>query len=367
MGDNSSNIKVDYRIPVTILSGFLGSGKTTLLNKLIKDHPEKKFAIIENEFGEIPIDNELVIGADDGIFEMSNGCVCCSLNDELINILIKLIKRPQKINHLIVETTGVADPAPVIMNFISDSNIKSLFRLDAVITLADAQFIEQQIENESVVRMQLTMADLILINKTDRVDSYLKETAFNIISRMNTEAQIKECTYGTVSDLDLLNIQAYDQDRKLVKSDKVTESKFDKIRSLKPLEDIGVSSSSSVLHHSRPAHQNISSHSFVFEEPLDILRFDIWLRLILNHNNMTLYRVKGILNFKALNEKLVLQAVYKQYVTESGGLWDEQERTSKLVFIGKNLDKDLLLNGLKVCCSEKPFVPAEFYKEINLE
>lgn len=367
MGELSNEIKVDYRIPVTILSGFLGAGKTTLLNKLIKDHPEKKFAIIENEFGEVPIDNELVIGADDGIFEMSNGCVCCSLNDELINILIKLIKRPQKINHLIVETTGVADPAPVIMNFLSDSNIKSLFRLDAVITLADAQFIEQQIENESVTKMQLAMADLILLNKTDCVDAYFKDTAFNIISRMNTEAQIKDCTYGNVSEVDLLNIRAYDQDRKLSKPDMLAGSKFDKMRNLKPAEEAGGSSLSSVFYHSRPAHQNISSHSFVFEEPLDILRFDIWLRLILNHKNMTLYRVKGILNFKALNEKLILQAVYKQYVSESGGLWNEQDRTTKLVFIGKNLDKELLLNGLKVCCSDKPFVPEEFYKEINLE
>jgi G3E family GTPase len=366
MIESNSEMRADYRIPVTILSGFLGSGKTTLLNKLIKDHPGKKFAIIENEFGEVPIDNQLVIGADDGIFEMSNGCVCCSLNDELINILIKLINRPQKINHLIVETTGVADPGPVVMNFISDSNIKSLFRLDSVITLADAEYVEQQIENESVVRMQLTMADLILLNKTDRVDPYIKDTAFNLVSRMNSEAEIKECTYGTVTDIDLLNIRAYDQERVVNKQNKYEEERFSNASSFKPVKE-SMPTGGSVLYHSRPAHQGISSHSFVFNEPLDILRFDIWLRMILNQKKFILYRIKGILNFNSLNEKLILQSVYKQYVTESGGPWNGEDRVSKVVFIGKNLDREILLNGLKVCCSEKPFVPAEFYAEINLE
>lgn len=360
----------DSRIPVTILTGFLGSGKTTLLNRLIKDNPNKKFAIIENEFGEVGIDSELVVGVEEGIFEMSNGCVCCTLNDELITVLFKLIDRKEKIDHLIVETTGIADPAPVAMSFISDFKIKSIFRLDGIIALADAQYIEQQLENNEEACRQLAMADLVLVNKTDRVEPYLKETAINIIRKMNSQAQVKECEFGKVAGLDPLNIRAFSREDVLpLKSDKDKEfhALSDYLNTVKPT---GVKSSPSLqipsfAHKNISRHRDIASHSFIFHESLDLLRFDIWLRSILNHTKFDMYRVKGILNFRGLNEKIILQGVNNQYLTESGGLWGEMERLSKVVFIGKNLDKEILLHGLKVCCSDKPFDPEEFYNEIK--
>ena len=345
----------DSRIPVTILTGFLGSGKTTLLNELIKQNPEKKFAIIENEFGEVNIDSELVVGVEDGIFELSNGCVCCTLNTELVATINSIIEKFPNINHLLVETTGIADPGPVANSFIADVSVQAKFRLDAIVALADAQFIEQQLVQHEEARKQIAMADTIILNKVDKCDSYLLETVANVIKRINPAAPIVHSSYGKVTDIDILNLHAFS-------ASAVMKLNF-------ALPRIAVTSGRFLAAKGKPTnhhtHSDITSHSIIIEQPLDILKFDTWMNLMLNFNAQNFYRIKGILNMEDFDQKVIFQAVNNQYVSESGGKWGDEERITKMVFIGKNLDKELLEQGLNQCCYSQEFVsPEEFYKSV---
>ena len=356
------------RIPVTILTGFLGAGKTTLLNQLIRKNEGKKLAIIENEFGEVPIDNELVIKTEDGIFELSNGCICCSLSDDLTEILFKLINRKEKIDHLVIETTGVADPGPVANAFLSDYKISSLFGVDSIIAIADAQHIERQLEIHHEACKQIAIADVVLINKTDRVESYTLDTVSNIIRKMNPAATILYGVKGEVESVNLLELNSFsakdifktkfgaDQDRR----DGTTYS-------LNPINANVIASNSFAFNNRFTAHKHtdISSYSFVFSEPLDPFRFDIWIRMTLNRKNSELYRVKGILQFKNLDQKIVFQAVNNQFSSEEGGKWEDKERVTKIVFIGKKLDREYFLAGLQACSSAEIFDPLSFYNSLS--
>lgn len=351
--------KSDQRIPVTILTGFLGAGKTTLLNHLIEHNSGKKIAVIENEFGEINIDSQLVVGVKDDIFELSNGCVCCELNDELIVILQKLISSHSGIHHLVVETTGIADPTSVVRSFLIDETVQKAFRIDGVVTLVDARFIEQQMENQEEACKQVAIADVILINKTDMVDAYQKDTVSNIIKRMNNQAIIKEAVYGKTEGIDLLNLNAFSKENILTSTiEKSTLSGF----SFNPMPSFFTKGAALNPSYNKPIHSDISSCSFVFEEAIDLLKFDVWMRMLLNDVAFKLYRVKGILNFKDVEEKLVFQSVNNQYVSEFADVWGEGERVSKIVFIGKNIDEDIIVKGLAICCSDKPYESSEFYK-----
>jgi G3E family GTPase len=354
----------DRRIQVTIITGFLGAGKTTLLNHIIKQNPNKKLAIIENEFGEVGIDSELVIGAQDGIFELSNGCLCCTLNNDLIEVLNKLLKQAKKIDHLIVETTGIADPGPIAMSFLSDYTVQEAFRLNGIVTIVNAEFIEQQLEDQEEACKQVAEADLILLNKIDRVESYSKDSVKNIIKRMNEDAEILECNYGSVEGLNVLELNSFSKEAILTKF----EQKYKHRKEQKYIPVAASNTNSSLLHGNlKPiSHSAIRSYSFTFSEPLDPLRFKIWIGMVLNMQACPVYRSKGILQFRDLEQKIIFQAVNNQYVTEGGGEWVSSDRKeTKIVFIGKNLPKELLEHGLKVCTSDKPFDPREFYNEVN--
>ncbi len=343
-------------IPVTILSGFLGSGKTTLLNHLIHQNPTKKFAIIENEFGEINIDSALVVGVKDGIFELSNGCICCSINTELVATLYSIIEKFPHINHLLIETTGIADPGVVANSFLGDASIKSTFRLDAIVSMADAQFIEQQLINHEEARKQIAMADIVLLNKIDKVDPYTLDTAKNVLRRINPRAEILNCNYGKAEEIDILNLHAFSPSS-------VLKLNFSNFPSTKPahgkfLLNKGLNSN----HHN---HTDIASHSIILEQPLDSVKFDTWINLMLNFNAQNFYRIKGILNMEHSDCKIIFQAVNNQYVLEVGDQWGADTRVTKIVFIGKNLDKESLEEGLLSCCYSLEFVSSEdFYKSI---
>jgi G3E family GTPase len=309
------------KIPVTIITGFLGAGKTTLLNRLIADHPEKKFAIIENEFGDIPIDQELVVNAKDGIFEMSNGCICCSLNVELGELLQKLMSDAYEFNHLIIETTGIAEPDGIASAFIG-GNKSSKFVLDGTVCLADAQDIVLNLDERGEATKQISFADLILLNKTDLVT---KEQLIEIktrIKKQNAEAPILEGSFGKI-EKDVLKLNAYDGNS--------LENKF-----LNP--------------HHHHHHNELVAHSFEFGEALLADKFEHWITMLLFLSGYQIYRIKGILNFEGETHKVIFQSVRSNSKIEIGSLWIEGEiRKSKIVFIGNNVKKEALDKGLKGC------------------
>jgi G3E family GTPase len=309
------------KIPVTIITGFLGAGKTTLLNSLIADHPEKKFAIIENEFGDIPIDQELVVNAKDGIFEMSNGCICCSLNVELGELLQKLMSDAYEFNHLIIETTGIAEPDGIASAFIG-GNKSSKFVLDGTVCLADAQDIVLNLDERGEATKQISFADIILLNKIDLVTKEQLLEAKTRIKKQNAEAPIFEASFGKVKK-DVLMLNAYDGNS--------LENKL-----LNP--------------HHHHHHNELVAHSFEFGEALLADKFEHWITMLLFLSGYQIYRIKGILNFEGETHKVIFQSVRSNSKIEIGSPWMEGEiRKSKIVFIGNNVKKEVLNKGLKGC------------------
>ncbi len=346
------------KIPVTIITGFLGAGKTTLLNYFISHQKEKRFAVIENEFGEVGIDGALVMDAKEGIFELSNGCLCCTLNDDLIDVLQKILNRERKIEHLLVETTGIADPGPIAMSFLSDPYIKEAFYIDGIITLTDAQFIEQQLEDQEIACNQVIIADVIIINKIDKVDSYQTDTVNNILRRMNPGSRIvlhgKDSAYG----FNLLELNAFSEQSFL--------NTFNTLKKQTYSYQKDTTSYSNLLSPTKQVkHAGIHSHTFVFKAPLDVLKFNIFIRALLTEQ-LKVFRIKGILNLNSVEEKILFQAVNSQYSTDSMGPWiSEDEKATKIVFIGKNLSNSLLQDALDLCSSSEAFEPEIFYNQLN--
>ena len=311
------------KIPATIITGFLGAGKTTLLNQLIAENPNKKFAIIENEFGDIPIDQELVVNAKDGIFEMSNGCICCSLNVELGELLQKLMGEEYNFNHLIIETTGIAEPDGIASAFIG-GNRSSKFFLDGTICLADAQDIVKNLEERGEAHKQVAFSDVILLNKTDLVTETQLLEAKRVLKRYNAEAPIYDCRYGKVKN-DVLDLKAYD----------------------------GIQLENKLLNPSHHHHHNeLVAHSFEFKEPLIANKFEHWINMLLFLSGYQIYRIKGILNIDGETRKIIFQSVRSNSKLDLGNPWMEGEiKKSKIIFIGNNIKREPLDKGLKGCLS----------------
>ena len=216
----------DQRIPVTILTGFLGSGKTTLLNRILSENHGKKIAVIENEFGEVGVDNELVIDADEEIFEMNNGCICCTVRGDLIRILTRLTKRKDKLDMILVETTGMANPAPVAQTFWVDNDLQEQFSLDAIITMVDAKHVQLHINDSDECKEQIAFADIAVLNKTDLVsENELKEIESTIRS-MNAMCKIYPAQNAEVDLNKILDVNAFDLDKKIELNPKFGEEEF---------------------------------------------------------------------------------------------------------------------------------------------
>jgi len=316
---------VPTTIPVTVLTGYLGSGKTTLLNRILTHEHGKKVAVIVNEFGEVGIDNQLVIDADEEIFEMNNGCICCTVRGDLIRIIGNLMKRRDKFDHLVIETTGLADPAPVIQTFFVDEDMKDQISLDAVVTMVDAKHIHQHWEAEEA-QEQIAFADVILLNKTDLVSAAELADLESKITGMNALAKLYRTQDAAVEMDSVLGVQAFDLTRALeIDPDFLGED----------------------------AHEHdetVGSIALVEPGEIDGQKLNSWLSNLLQTQGPDIFRMKGILNIQGEDQRFVFQGVHMLFDGRPDRQWKPEEtRKNELVFIGRNLDADRLKEDFRAC------------------
>lgn len=317
-------------IPVTVLTGYLGSGKTTLLNRILQENHGHRIAVIENEFGEIGIDHDLVIGADEEIFEMNNGCICCTVRGDLIRILGHLLKRKTRFDRILIETTGLADPGPVIQTFFLDDDLKNNLHLDAVVTLADAKHLSLHLGSQPEAAEQLAFADVILLNKTDLVPSDQLPVLQQQIRTINALAPIHPAVRAEIPLNHVLDIGGFDLNRILQ-----TEPDF-----LDPHH---------LEHHHHHHQPEITSVGLTTPGNLDPEKLNHWIGELLRTKGPDLFRLKGILSIAGRPERYVLQGVHMILDGRLDRPWGKAPRTNTLVFIGKNLDRDALQRGLHSC------------------
>ena len=324
----------DDRLPVTILTGFLGAGKTTLLNKLIKKHPDNKFAVIENEFGEIPIDNDLIVGVEsENIFEMSNGCICCTLNGELAELLFDLLNIRHKLTHMVVETTGIADPSTVVQAFMSSEQIETFYRIDSVVCLVDACNIKVIAADTDMAAKQISYADTIILNKTDLVSEMELSEAEALVKSFNPFAKVYYSSFGDIDGFDVLDTYAYAP--QIIESFSIDAGKM-KLTS-GPLKPAGFAL---LQKQQTPLAHEIESHSYTFTRNFDPHKFNFWLDHLVEYYGVNIYRIKGIVSFEKVGQKVVVQSVRDHIMISAGDFWKPgEERASRIIFIGKNLSK----------------------------
>jgi G3E family GTPase len=329
----------DDRLPVTILTGFLGAGKTTLLNNLIKSDPEYKFAVIENEFGEIPIDNDLIVGVEsDNIYEMSNGCICCTLNGELAELLFDLLNIRHKLTHLIVETTGIADPSTVVQAFMSSEQIETFYRIDSVVCVVDTRNLRAITADTNLAAKQISYADTILINKTDLVSNEDLAEVEELVKSFNPFATVYKTSFGSIEGIKLLDTYTYAPP--IIEKFSVDAGKLSLSNGLsKP-------SGFAMVQKQQNPHHDIESHSYTFSRNFDPHKFNFWLDHLVEYYGAGIYRIKGIVSFDKVPQKVVVQSVRDHIMISGGDLWENEERLSRIIFIGKNLGKLKLEDSL---------------------
>ena len=350
--------RVQEKVPVTVLTGYLGAGKTTLLNRILSEPHGKKYAVIVNEFGEIGIDNDLVVGADEEVFEMNNGCICCTVRGDLVRILDGLMRRKGKFDAIIVETTGLADPAPVAQTFFIDENVGRRTKLDAVVTVADARWLNDRLKDAPEAKNQIAFADVILINKTDLVSPEELEEVEARIRGINPYAKLHKTERANIPLDAVLGRNAFDLDRILDLEPAFLEGDdhdhdhdhdhgHDHDHHRQDHGHTHTHSHGGLKHYHDEEMQSISLQS---DKPLDPDKFFPWVQDLVQKEGPNILRCKGILNFKGDGQRFVFQGVHMILDGDHQRPWTKDEkRLSRLVFIGRNLPGKKITEGFESC------------------
>jgi G3E family GTPase len=347
------------KIPVTVLTGYLGAGKTTLLNRILSENHGKKYAVIVNEFGEIGIDNDLIIGADEEVFEMNNGCVCCTVRGDLVRIIDGLMKRKGKFDAIILETTGLADPAPVAQTFFVDEDVRDKTILDAVVTVADAKWLSDRLKDAPEAKNQIAFADVIVLNKTDLVTKAELAEVEARIRGINPYAKLHRTERAQVQLSDVLERGAFDLDRILE-----IEPAF--------LDDEGHDHDhhhhdhdhdhghDHGHHHHDHGHdhghggmkhyhdEEMQSLSLRTDKPIYPTKFMPWLQDLVARDGQKILRSKGILSFADDDDRYVFQGVHMMLEGDHQRKWrNDETRESRVVFIGRDLPEQAIREGFE--------------------
>ena len=317
-------------IPVTVLTGYLGAGKTTLLNRILSENHGRKYAVVINEFGELGVDNDLVIDTDEEVFEMNNGCICCTVRGDLIRIVGGLMKRRGRFDGIIIETTGLANPAPVAQTFFVDEGVRAKTRLDAIVTVVDAKNLPARLIDSAEAEAQIAFADVIVLNKTDLVTPEELESVEASIRKINRFARIHRTQRSAVAITDVLDQGGFDLARILadVQPGFLTETEHEH-------------------------NDDINSMSFEVTRPIDPEKFNAWISQLLQEKGQDLLRTKGILHYQGEDRRFAFQAVHMIADGDFIGPWPAaEEKRSRLVFIGRNLNRPQLRRGFEACQAE---------------
>lgn len=312
--------------PVTILTGFLGAGKTTLLNRILTEDHGLRIAVIENEFGEVGVDHELVINADEEIFEMNNGCICCSVRGDLIRILGNLMKRKEKFDHILIETTGLADPGPVVQTFFADDEMKEKLFVNAVVTLVDARHILLHLDESDEAREQIAFADVVLLNKCDLVTEADLASLEARIRAMNALAKIHRTTRAGVGIAKVLDVGGFNLDHAMEVDPHFLEEG----------------------HHHHHDDQ-VTSVGIEAGGDCDGKKLNDWLSAVVREQGADIFRMKGVFAIQGNPDRVIFQGVHMIIDAANGGPWAARPRSNRLVFIGRNLDREALTSGFRSC------------------
>lgn len=317
------------KTPVTIVTGFLGSGKTTLINHILSSDHGYKIAVIVNEFGEIGIDGDLIVKDEDSILELSNGCLCCAMIGDLTKIVLDLKKNDKDFDYLLIETTGIANPAPVAEVFYFDHRISSEFYVDGIITVVDPINIEIDIEDNEECYKQIAYADMFIFNKSDIATDEQKSKAKSLVKLVNPITRFSDAEHGKVDIAKILGIGSR-QNKEISLDNKHEEEHHEGVHH----------------HHSSP----VDSESIVLKGAMNQGKLRYWLSTLIFDRADFIYRMKGIINVSGSDEKLIFQSVHRLFEDGLGGKWQEsEERINKIVFIGENLDRNELIEGMTSC------------------
>ena len=350
-------------IPATILTGFLGSGKTTLLKRVLSEAHGQKIAIIENEFGEENIDNDILVSeSKEQIVQMSNGCICCTIREDLREALQLLAAKKRKglldFDRVVIETTGLADPGPVAQTFFMDEEIAESFLLDSILTLVDAKHAQAQLDDRQEARRQVGFADQIFLSKTDLVDQDQTDALIHRLKHMNPRAPIQAVHFGEVPIKDVFDLRGFNLNAKLdidpdfLKEDDHGHAHHDHGHDHDHAEGEACDHPSHKhgAGHHHHHDDDVKSFAFKSDRAFDPAKLEDFLGAVVNIYGPRMLRYKGVLHMQGTDKKVIFQGVHQLMGSDLGPAWAEGEaRSSKMVFIGIDLPRDIFLQGLEQC------------------